>query len=251
MSVKLLTFAAALLLAVPVLAQKPGGAAAGPPPGFEPELPASDLLVRNESPKLSFRWSLAPEAALEPALVRLMRGEALATREKAIAAANEATPPGQREFQSQWMERWQVEAETPLLLALSTKQYTFTGGAHGNVVMRGVIWDRSAEQRIGFAELFTDPKAAMAALKPAFCKALDEERKSRRGGQLGSNFADCPDPAAYPIVPVGQGQISSFRVLVPPYEAGPWSEGVYEISVDVSLLTAFLAPRYRADFTKS
>lgn len=247
----------ALLLAAPALAQNPASLQApraGTPPGHEPELPASDLLVRYEAPALSFRWSLAPEAALEPALVRDMRAEALAERAKAIReaeAAAKSARPGDRQLQYQWLERWKPEAETDLLLAFSAQQYSFTGGAHGNVLLRSVIWDRGAGRRLNFAELFNDPKGANAALKPAFCKALDEERKSRRGGQLGTAFADCPDFTAYAIVPMGDGAIDTLRVLVPPYEAGPWSEGVYEIQLDVSLVRAFLNPRYAPAFTKS
>lgn len=242
----------ALLAPLPAQAQNPGGARAGQPPAAEPELPASDLLVRYEAPNLGFRWSLAPEAALEPALVADMRSEALAARAKAIREADADAanpPPGGRTIRYQWTERWQPEAETDTLLALSARQYSYTGGAHGNIVLRSVIWDRGANRRIAFAELFADPKRATAALKPAFCQALDSERKARRGGQLGSNFADCPDFSAYPIVPVGDGAIGIIKVLVPPYEAGPWAEGVYEISLDAGLVRPFLLPRYAPAFT--
>lgn len=244
----------ALCLATPALAQNPGGPRANAPPSAEPELPASDLLVRYEAPALRFRWSLAPEAALEPSLVRSMRAEALADRAKALREAEAAfasARPGDRKFQYEWQERWKPEAETDLLLVLSAQQYSFTGGAHGNVLLRSVIWDRGAERRLAFADLFQSPAAAMAALKPEFCKALDAERKERRGGSLGTTFADCPDFAAYPIVPAGNGDISTLRVLVPPYEAGPWSEGVYEITLDVALIRPFLLPRYAPAFTKS
>lgn len=247
-------FPLALLLVSPALAQNPGGARAGQPPAAEPELPASDLLVRYEAPDLSFRWSLAPEAALEPALVRDMRGEALAERAKAIREAqanNGESQPGGRRGPYQWIERWKPEAETDLLLALSAQQYSFTGGAHGNVLLRAVIWDRGAGRRLNFAELFDNPKAAMAALKPEFCKALDAERAQRRGGQVGTSFADCPDFTAYAIVPMGDGEIGALRVLVPPYEAGPWAEGVYEITLDSSLVRPFLSARYAPAFTKS
>ena len=243
---------AALLLAAPATAQPLGGTPAGPPPAAEPELPATDLLVRFESPVLRFRWSLAPEAALEPALVTGMRAEALAERQKAMRQAEadaKSPPPGRPPYQTEWRERWQPAAETDLLLALSARQYSFTGGAHGNLVLRSVIWDRGAGRRISFAELFTDPAAAMAVLKPAFCKALDAERAARRQGQAAAGFSDCPNPAAYPIVPQGDGAIGMFRVLVPPYEAGPWSEGVYEIALDAAPLRNFLAPRYRPAFT--
>lgn len=251
-------FVAALLLSTPALAQTssaPLNSAprASAPLQAEPELPATDLLLRYESPALRFRWSLAPEAALEPALVTQMRTEALADRQKTIREADEAfqqAKSGGRPYQTEWLARWKLQAETDQLLSFSTRQYSFTGGAHGNVWLRAVIWDRGAGRRISFGELFSDEKAVMALLKPAFCKALDAERKDRRGGQLGGSFADCLDPAAYPIVPEGEGEITSFRVLVPPYEAGPWSEGVYEISLPISLIRPFLLPRYAPAFAR-
>ena len=246
-----------LLLAGAVAsAQAPGGGRAVPPPVVEPELPASDLLVRYQSPTLRFRWSLAPEAALEPALVRDLRSTALANRERAIRAADATAEaaaktgrPAGRPLQSEWIERWVPQAETDLLLALSAQQYSFTGGAHGNLVLKSVLWDRGENRRITFLELFADPKAMLAALKPLFCNALDEARKSRRDGELGEGFADCPDPSAYPIVPEGEGQIDRIRILVPPYEAGPWVEGVYEISLPAAVVRPYLLPRYNSVFT--
>lgn len=238
-----------LLLAGPALAQAPGGARAGQPPTAEPDLPASDLLVRYESPALSFRWSLAPEAALEPLLVQDLRSAALADRERAIREAAGAAEAQGRPIQYEWIERWKPRAETDLLLALSAEQYSYTGGAHGNLVLKSVIWDRGENRRLAFADLFEDPAAMFGALKPLFCTALDDARKSRRDGVLGENFADCPDPAAYPIVPEGNDEITSIRILVPPYEAGPWVEGVYEISLPASVVRPFLRARYNSVFT--
>lgn len=239
------------LLTPPVRAQAPGGTRAVPPPAAEPELPASDLLLRYEAPTLSFRWSLAPEAALEPDFVRALRGDALAAlgQERKAADADAANPPpGRPPLQYQWLQRWKAEAETDSLLALSSSLYSFTGGAHGNLVLGSALWDRGAGKRIGFAELFDNPAAALAALKPGFCKALDAERAERRQGQKGSGFTDCPDLARQKIVPVGEGRITSFRVLVPPYEAGPWSEGAYEIGLEAAPAKPFLNPRFARAF---
>lgn len=247
---KALIVAACLLaLGGPGLAQIAGGERAAPPPAADPELPASDLLVRYESPDLRFRWALAPEASLEPALVRDLRTAALADRERAIREAGQRSEFDGRKLQYEWIERWEPKAETDLLLVLTAQQYSFTGGAHGNMLLKSVLWDRGENRRVGFAELAADSTAMLAALRPEFCKALDVERRSRRGGTLGELFADCPDPAAYPIVPVGEGRINTILVQVPPYEAGPWSEGVYEIYLPVSVVQPFLLPRYRLTFT--
>jgi hypothetical protein len=241
------------VLVPPARAQSPGGAPAGPPPAVEPELPASDLLLRYEGPALHFRWSLAPEAALEPELVRALRSEALAERAKAMREAEQQIanpPPGRGPIRTEWIERWQPEAETDSLMALSARTYSFTGGAHGNLALRSMIWDRAAARRLEFAELFADPKAAFAALQPDFCKALDAQRADRRQGRRDPNFADCPVLSSLPIVPVGDGAITGFRVLVPPYTAGPWVEGVYEISLGSAPILPHLSPRFAASFAK-
>lgn len=242
------------VLTPPAQAQAPGGARAVPPPTAEPELPASDLLLRYEAPVLSFRWSLAPEAALEPEFVRALRGDALAALGQERRAADEDAanpPPGRPPLQYQWLQRWKSEAETDGLLALSSSLYSFTGGAHGNLAFSSAIWDRGAGKRIGFAELFDNPAAAITALKPGFCKALDAERAKRRQGVKGSGFTECPDLARQQIVPVGEGRIGSFRVLVPPYEAGPWVEGAYEIGLDATPAKPFISPRFAGAFANN
>ena len=241
------------VLVPPAGAQALGGARAGAPAAAEPELPASDLLVRFEGPALSFRWSLAPEAALEPALVRALRSDALAERQKAMRDQEEAIanpPPGRGPIRTEWAERWQAEAETDGLIALSARHYEYTGGAHGNLGFRTIIWDRAADRRIEFAELFADPGAALAALQPGFCKALDAERAVRRQGQKMPAFSDCPALSSLRVVPVGTGSLTSVRVLVEPYTAGPWSEGAYEIALEAAPLRPFAAPRYAGAFAK-
>jgi hypothetical protein len=241
------------VLVPPAGAQALGGARATAPAAPEPDLPATDLLVRFEGPALSFRWSLAPEAALETGFVRALRADALAERAKAIREQDEAIanpPPGRGPIRSEWWERWQAEAETDGLIALSGRTYEYTGGAHGNLALRTAIWDRAAGRRIEFAELFADPKAALAALQPGFCKALDAQRAVRRQGQRDPNFSDCPALATLPVVPVGTGTINSLRVLVPPYTAGPWVEGVYEITLETTPALPHVSPRFAGAFAK-
>lgn len=241
------------VLVPPARAQTLGGSRATAPLPAEPELPASDLLVRFEGPALHFRWSLAAEAALEPELVRALRSEAITERTKAMREADKAVsdpPPGRGPLRTQWVERWQAESETDSLIALSARTYSFTGGAHGNLGLRSILWDRAAARRLDFADLFTNPKAAYAALQPGFCKALDAQRAVRHSGKRAPNFADCPALPSLPIVPVGDGTINSLRVLVGPYTAGPWSEGAYEISLGIEPIVPHLAPRFAGAFAK-
>jgi Deacetylase PdaC len=233
------------LVALALLAASPATAA---------PILATDLLVRRDTPALEYRWTAPPHMALEPKLFRslelegqkwLWREDASATSAKADAAKN-----GFPFNRYSWSQTWQPEAETPQLLALSSTVYAYSGGAHGNLHYVGAIFDRKAQRQVRFAELFTDPKAAFAILTPAFCQALDAERVKKRGAEKLELFSDCPKLESYPIVPMGDGSIRQFRALVPPYEAGPWSEGSYEITLEAAPVAALIKPQYRLSFAK-
>ena len=113
-------------------------------------------------------------------------------------------------------------------------------------------WLDVAGRPLPFTALLTDPAATTATLQPAFCAALDAERAGRRGAPVvrGSTFdAVCPDLSAYRIVPAGDGRFDRLRVLLPPYEAGPFVEGAYEITLPLTpAFVAGVAPPYRDHF---
>jgi len=84
---------------------------------------------------------------------------------------------------------------------------------------------------------------------------LDAQRLEKRGELLKgdpSNFTQCIDPSPYPIL-FGSSNGKTFdriTVMVPPYEAGPYAEGSYEIDLPVtSALIAALKPRFRPAFS--
>lgn len=224
------------------------------PPARAQAIPASDLLLRADTPELTFRWAAPPEATLEPALFRALRMEAeqnLAAETRSAAADAAQARKAKFPFRAHsWSQRWQPEAETPQLLALSARLSSYTGGAHGNAGFATTLFDRSAQTRIAFADLFSDSKAALAALTPGWCAALDAERARRRAGEANAMFSDCPPLADLRITPVGDGRIHSLRVMADPYVAGPWVEGSYEILLDPAPALGFLKPAYRPAFAK-
>ena len=200
-----------------------------PPPGTE--------VIEETTPAYSFTYSWPLEAAAIPALDALLREDALDQRNRIREAAAEAaaefgteTGPPPHEFS----QHWRVDANLDELVALTAETYTFAGGAHGNSMYDELIWDRSARERIAFEDLFTDAEAALAAIAPAFCAALQAERAVRRDGDEGRD--DCPDVADHPVALVTgpSGRIETFRVLIEPYAAGSYAEGTYEIDVPIS-----------------
>lgn len=217
-------------------------------------IPASDLLVRQSSPAIDWRWRIAPEAATAPALLAAMRSDALKAAATAKAdAARDAVEAGKQGFPFRRYESladWSLAADTPHLLALAGENYSFTGGAHGNTGYAVRIWDKTARQSIAFDALFSDWPRARKLLEPAFCKALAEEQARRLGAPPTSDMNACPKLAEQPIVPfAGHAPVArQFRVLVAPYVAGSYAEGSYLITmVWPEAVKLLVKPAYRSD----
>jgi hypothetical protein len=213
-------------------------------------IPASDLLISQSTPAISWRWRMAPEAATQPALLATMRSDALKANAKAKAEsardATEAKKAGFPFHRYDSIADWSLAADTPHLLALAGEVYAYTGGAHGNTTHTVMIWDKTAQKAVPFSALFSDWARARALLEPAYCTALVSEREMRGGVSVGS----CPKLAEQPIVPwAGFGtRAAQFRVLLAPYVAGSYAEGSYLITVFwPEGIKPLVKPEYQAD----
>jgi len=239
-----------LLIAVLIAAP----AAAAPRSKPAPVIPASELLVRQSTAEIGWRWRVAPEAATAPALLAAMRNEALKDAAKArAAAASDALEAGKHGFpfrRHESLADWSLAADTPHLLALAGESYSFTGGAHGNTGYAARLWDKTARRSIGFEALFNDWPRARQLLEPAFCKALAEMQAQRLGAAPTDDMHACPALAQQPVVPfAGLAPVASqFRVLVAPYVAGSYAEGAYLVTVIwPEAVKPFVKPGYRVD----
>ena len=92
-------------------------------------------------------------------------------------------------------------AETGKLFSLSRADYDFTGGAHGNTLYAGVLWDKALKRPIESAALFR-PGADFAALDQALCAAINAARRARdpQAAPLTATTKDwsCPGPPPPP-----------------------------------------------------
>jgi hypothetical protein len=220
-------------------------------PKREDAVAASKLLIARKTSHLDFLWRAPAELAGARLLLQQMRNDALndarqMAEDAAACAANDAETPTCRYYR---LENWEVTASTPGLLAIAAKSENYTGGAHPNAVWKAVIWDRKAERAIEAPALFTDWSRAEPMLEAAYCRALDAERTDRRGVPVDGTgpFDECPPLASHPVVPVAGPWtgVHSLRVLLSPYEAGPYAEGSYEIDVPVTdELKALMKPEY-------
>lgn len=217
---------------------------------------ARDVEVDNDLYTLEYSWPA--EASAIPVLNALLERDLASRRAKLAADAAEGRDGAKQDGYPYrpyglWVA-WQVVRETPDWLSLSAEVSTYTGGAHPNHWFDAILWDKRAGVRRKALDLFVSKAALSAAIRQDFCKALDREREEKRGEPVKRTedfFGACLDPVDYTVI-LGSSNRTAFNrigVLVPPYEAGPYAEGSYEVTLPVTpAVLATVKPQYRASF---
>lgn len=239
----------------------PGKARASNMPTPAPPMPGKGATVSAKADMAEFDYSWPQEAADIPALDGWLRGNAEGLRKRTFEGARREAAAAKRNgyMLNGWSyeEHWRTVANLPALLVLQSEGYVYTNGAHGMPIVTTLFWDRARRTRLATNALFDLP-ALKRAINARFCKALDAQRESKRGEPVNPRDADqipefvqCIDPMLQTVLPVSkQGKaLDTVRVVVMPYEAGPYSEGIYQIDlpVDAAVLGA-VKPAYRGAF---
>lgn len=237
------------------------GAAAGtptPPPAPPTPLPTARS-VNEDNDLYSFAYSYPAAAAAIPALKAEL--DADLAREKA-ALVKDAREGRADSKENGWpynpyshSTEWNVVTDLPGWLSLSALVGFYTGGAHPNYAFATILWDRQAGRQIEPLALFSGKAALARAITAPFCAALARERMKKRGEAWQedgiSDFTRCIDPLEQTVI-LGSSNHRAFdRIgfLIAPYNAGPYAEGSYEVTVPVTaaVLDA-VKPAYRPAF---
>jgi len=267
-------FASALALGISGCGSKDPGPAPGAsvaaetqaPPVAAPASPAAPPPVpagraeKEENEVYSFAYSYPGAAAAIPALRDILDRQLEADRSDLVSSARSGKAEAEKDgFPYHAYERqtdWKVVTDLPDWLSLSSQHYEFSGGAHGMTVSDSLLWDRRAQVARKPAELFASQDALRAAIQAPFCAGLDKERARKRGGPVeqgsGQMFSECIDPTASTLIlgSTGHAAFDRIGILVAPYEAGPYAEGSYEVTLPVTdKIVAALKPQYRAAFS--
>ncbi len=222
-------------------------------------LPATAVAVEHSTPLYEFDYAYPAQAAAIAGLAGWLNADLARQKHQLIEQAR----AGQAEAASSGFDyhpyakgaRWAVVADLPGWLSLSAQRYEFSGGAHPNSWNEGLLWDKLAGRRLKSTDLFTTPAALSAAIRTPFCAALNRQRAAKRGGPVESGtsnlFVDCIDPVASAVI-LGSSDKAHFTrigVLVDPYEAGPYAEGEYEVTLPVTpAVLRAVKPQYRSVF---
>jgi len=216
--------------------------------------------VAEETDDFLFEYSYPAEAGLIPELATLL-DLWLAQRREELAkdsadARREARSNGFPYNKHSYTAEWKVVAELPRWLSLSADVATYTGGAHGNYWVQGLIWDKEEEDAFDAKQFFTSPAALYEAVEERFCDSLDQERSKRREIPVeefpDDPFAECPGIDELEVL-VGSSNRRTFNRLTlyaGPYVAGPYAEGAYEVNVNMdAAVLATIKPQFREAFS--
>lgn len=235
-------------------------AAARPSPSPVPAAQAASArLVEEKDELVEFTYGWSAEAAAVPDIVARFEADLAEQRadSRKMAEEDRAAREDGTSFHGHYFSKsWGTAGNTPQLLSLVADIGTFTGGAHGNAVFEGLIWDKAARRAIEPSDLFADPAAAWRLVQPIYCEALDAQRAEKRQESLplqGDGWmVECPplpDQVVAPVDVDGDRRFERLRVLLAPYNAGPYAEGSYEVEVPLTAeLRALLKPDYRGSF---
>lgn len=224
--------------------------------------PAATGGGRNEQESnalFEFEYSYPASAGAIPALKAELDAELAKEKAKLAAAAREQQAESRKNGYpfnplGSWTA-WKVVTDLPGWLSLSAEVGDYMGGAHPNHGFAALVWDRQANKRLTALDLFTSKAALSQAIRKEFCAAIDRQRAEKRGGPVQPGSADqfdaCIDPTESTII-LGSSNRKAFDrigVLVGPYEAGPYVEGDYEVTLPVTpAVLAAVKPEYRATF---
>ena len=215
--------------------------------------------VSEETDDYLFEYSYPAEAGNIPELAALLDKRLDTTRtELAREAARDREEARDNGFPyntySNYVE-WQVVADLPGWLSLSSSLQSYTGGAHGNYGFGGLVWDKQAKRAIQPISLFTSTEALDNALGERFCADLNAERERRRGQPVSEEddgiFDQCVSVSEVTVLPGSAGGelFDRIGIKIGPYVAGSYAEGSFEFTYPVTAeVIEAVKPEYKGSF---
>jgi hypothetical protein len=262
------------LLAVAMAAgcRKEAGGPGAPPPGPaagartapapEPPVRLEDVMERD--PRYIIGISYPAEARAYPGLARALKAYADAARAElmqAVSGLGSAPPTAPYDLSL----GFSMLLETPAVVAVAADGSSYTGGAHGNPLVARFVWLPQRGEALTAARLVPDP-AGWAPISAFVREQLATGLSTRvddaapapadraemlRTGNRMIDEGTTPVPANFaqfePLAGAG-GRLRGLRFVFPPYQVGPYSDGVQSVDVPARVLLPVVAPAYRPLF---
>jgi hypothetical protein len=229
----------------------------------EPDPPQQVRAIRSELP-LQYADNTAhaevalalPEAvkALPELHAELYREELAALQAFQKTAASDRTGEGAEMLKDMppFSDRitWRVTADTPDLLGLAREESFYSGGAHPNSKLSGMIVSKREKRAVPLTDLLQP--SGYSRLDQALCEAIKAAKRDRTGDEtISGEFQGCPAArqSQATLAPSDQsGKAAGLLFLYGPYELGAYAEGSYEVVVPADAFADALRPEWREDF---
>lgn len=251
-------------------ADVPGGSGAtAPAPGdaaTQPAAPAEVALVdvMESTGGYIIGISYPPGMARYPGLAVALRAYADTARDDLMDAVTAAGEGGEG-MPYDLSLPFDVVLETPQMVAVKAEGTSYTGGAHGTPLVARFVWLPERQELLRPEALIPDPagwrdvsafvrESLHAALSQRIdAEELESEERARLLRSIGRMIDDGTGPEAgnfnaFEPVPGPGGRLRALRFVFPPYQVGPYSDGVQTVEVPASVLLPHVAPAYRELF---
>lgn len=227
--------------------------------------PAALEDVIEHDPRYLVGISYPPVARAHPGLAALLKAYADAARGElmqAVAGLGSDKPTAPYDLSLGFNQL----VATPDIIAIAADGSSYTGGAHGNPLVARFVWLPRQGKRLVASELLPDPRAwqtiadyAREQLQTALLARVDADAPTpaERADLVGSGSrmieeGTAPDPANFdqfePVLDAG-GRIQALRFVFPPYQVGPYSDGVQSVEIPAAVLLPWVAAEYRPLFS--
>lgn len=204
------------------------------------------------------------DSATYPGLARQLKAYADTAREEMIQAA-QSRPRGEDAGSNVPYDLSLSFVEvlrTPQLVSWAADGSSYTGGAHGMPLLARFNWLPAQKKMLTADELVTDAAGWRAIsdyvreqLHTRLSQRIDADdpepaERARMMRSAGRMIDDGTAPEAeqfaqFEPLPETAGKLRGLRFVFPPYQVGPYSDGVQTVDVPASVLMPHLAPEYR------
>ena len=229
----------------------------------EPAVPTLEDVIERD-PRYTVGISYPSIARKHPGLARLLEAyarDAKAELMVAVSGLGDTRPSAPYELSLAFSE----VAATPQLVAIAADGHTWTGGAHANPLLARFVWLPQEHRQLTITALVPDPVQLQSLadhlreqLVTGLSERVDADAPSpgdrARMLESGTRMIDAgtgPDPrnfAQFEPVLDGDGRIAALRFVFPPYQVGPYSDGMQTVEVPAAVLLPLVAPGYRPLF---
>ncbi|KGM51753.1 hypothetical protein N792_08830 [Lysobacter concretionis Ko07 = DSM 16239] len=234
------------------------------PDASVPDVDLTDVVETNAQYVIGI--SYPPSASKYPELAAQLKGYADAARDELMQAVA-AQPQGEAASAALYdlSLSFTEVLETPEVVAYAADGSSYTGGAHGMPLLARFVWLPKQRQMLTADRLVPDAAGWQAVsayareqLHTALSQRIDAEDLSpaeraelvRNAGRMidDGTTADAENFSQFEPLAGPDGKLRGLRFVFPPYQVGPYSDGMQSVEVPASVLFPHVAPAYRGLF---